>query len=172
MCILRFVMNIQYVGCVSHSGCRPLKHIRCKYTKILCVSISNYYFHYSISYLIGFSYYYYYHCVLTQRFNRLQKDSQRSSDTLSLALHSSISGSIFLGLYLCCSGSQCCAHKFDRVHTKFCSISLEAISFCLHSSTVRDLSLTSASCLRESVLQSMNFILSTELVPIQFFYST
>ena len=43
-------------------------------------------------------------------------------------------------------------HKFTRVNTQFCSVSPEVPPFCLQGSTVRDLSLPSASCLRESVL--------------------
>ena len=75
------------------------------------------------------------------------EDSKRSSDNLFLFALFHPSQSPFWG-YTC---RQPLRHtfKFARAHVKFCSISMRQ-----HYSvrTVRDLSLTSASCLREAVL--------------------
>ena len=69
----------------------------------------------------------------------------------SFALLSSISG-------FTCAVVPAGAHKLAKVHTYFCSISLEAPLFCLHGCTIKDSSLTNASCLRESVQLNMNFV--------------
>ena len=110
-------------------------------------------------------------CVYIALYRLLGKTLKCFSDNLFLfALFSSISGPL-LGLYLLAA----IAVHIQNARAHACQVLFylnEAPPFCLHGSTVRDLSLTSASCLRESVLQNMNFIFEgTEIMHIQYFYS-